>query len=151
MLVTTFVEFVPILQTAIGPMILISGLGLLLLTMTNRLGRIIDRSRNLLGNIESSSPSRNDIIRQEVTILWKRARYLRSAILLASITCLCGSLLIILLFLSALVHIDLPVLLSAIFIFSMLCLNFSLIFFGIDVNLSLEALKVNMESYKLVL
>ena len=34
-------------------MILISGLGLLFLTMTNRLGRVIDRSRSLLDNLES--------------------------------------------------------------------------------------------------
>ena len=38
-------ELIPVLQTAIGPVILISGVGLLLLTMTNRLGRVIDRAR----------------------------------------------------------------------------------------------------------
>ena len=38
-------ELIPVLQTAIGPVILISGIGLLLLTMTNRLGRAIDRAR----------------------------------------------------------------------------------------------------------
>jgi hypothetical protein len=32
-------EIVPVLQVAIGPVILISGVGLLLLTMTNRLSR----------------------------------------------------------------------------------------------------------------
>ena len=40
-------QMIPVLQTAIGPMILISGLGLILLTMTNRLGRTIDRVRIL--------------------------------------------------------------------------------------------------------
>jgi hypothetical protein len=38
-------ELVPILQTAIGPALLISGVGLLLLTMTNHLGR--DFARHL--------------------------------------------------------------------------------------------------------
>jgi len=38
-------EIVPVLQTAISPVVLISGVGLLLLTMTNRLGRIVDRAR----------------------------------------------------------------------------------------------------------
>ena len=32
-------QMFPVLQVAIGPVILISGVGLLLLTMTNRLGR----------------------------------------------------------------------------------------------------------------
>ena len=39
----TVAQLIPVLQTAIGPMILISGVGLLLLSMTNRLGRVIDR------------------------------------------------------------------------------------------------------------
>ena len=33
-------ELVPILQLAIGPVILISGVGMLLLTFTNRFGRV---------------------------------------------------------------------------------------------------------------
>ena len=40
-------EIIPVLQVSIGPVILISGVGLLLLTMTNRLGRAIDRARQL--------------------------------------------------------------------------------------------------------
>ncbi|MEI8033317.1 MAG: DUF2721 domain-containing protein [Chlorobiaceae bacterium] len=144
---TSFRELVPILQTAIGPMILISGLGLLLLTMTNRLGRIIDRSRQLLDDLESFPESYIIRINQEVAILWKRARYIRTAILLACMTCLGASLLIIMLFLSLLVNIDLPMLLSAIFITSMLCLSTSLIFFVFDVNLTLHALKIERESH----
>ena len=38
-------ELVPVLQVAIGPVILISRIGLLLLSMTNRYGRIVERSR----------------------------------------------------------------------------------------------------------
>ena len=40
-------QLVTVLQTAVGPVVVISGVGLLLLTMTNRLGRIVDRSRAL--------------------------------------------------------------------------------------------------------
>jgi hypothetical protein len=47
---TSVSQLIPVLQTAIGPVILISGVGLLLLTMTNRLGRVIDRSRILSQN-----------------------------------------------------------------------------------------------------
>jgi hypothetical protein len=41
----TLQQLIPTLQVAIGPVILISGVGLLILSMTNRLGRTIDRSR----------------------------------------------------------------------------------------------------------
>ena len=46
------------LQVAIGPVILISGVGLLLLTMTNRLGRAIDRARQMT-RICPDTPMRN--------------------------------------------------------------------------------------------
>ena len=42
---TTLEQIIPELRDAIGPVILISGVGLLLLTMTNRRGRAIDRAR----------------------------------------------------------------------------------------------------------
>ena len=48
-------QLLPVLQTAIGPMILISGIGLLLLTMTNRLGRAIDRTRTLVGVLSNTA------------------------------------------------------------------------------------------------
>jgi len=39
----TVTELIPVLQVAIGPVVLISGIGLLILSMTNRFGRVIDR------------------------------------------------------------------------------------------------------------
>ena len=46
-------QIIPILQLAIGPVIVISGVGLVLLSMTNRFGRVIDRSRSLTKIIRS--------------------------------------------------------------------------------------------------
>jgi len=40
-------QLIPVIQTAVGPVILISGVGLLLLSMTNRFGRVLDRARLL--------------------------------------------------------------------------------------------------------
>ncbi len=134
------VELVPVLQTAIGPVILISGIGLLLLTMTNRLGRAIDRARSL-SSLASTEGKR---ITDEVKILWRRSQLLRRAILLASMSVLLTALLIITLFVSVLLKIELALLISAIFIFSMCAIIGSLIYFLRDINLALEALKLEM-------
>jgi hypothetical protein len=48
-------ELVPTIQLAIGPVILVSGVGLLLLSMTNRFGRVIDRSRQLSEAVRQSN------------------------------------------------------------------------------------------------
>jgi ABC-type microcin C transport system permease subunit YejB len=148
MMITTIRELVPVLQTAIGPVILISGLGLLLLTMTNRLSRVIDRSRELLeesGRLFGVDRTRID---REIDVLWRRARYVRVAILLAVSSCLGAAMLIILLFLVSLLQIDVPLLVATVFILSMICLITSLLFFLLDINLTLSALRIELEGRK---
>ncbi len=140
---------IPVIQTAIGPVILISGLGLLLLTMTNRLGRIIDRSRSLSGELDLlDSVAAQERIALEIDILWSRARSIRMAIIFASLSCLSSSMLVIVLFLSPLIELDLPLLVSFLFISSMLCLIVSLLFFLLDVNRTLSALKIELDAHK---
>jgi hypothetical protein len=45
----------PIIQLSITPVILISGEGALMLTLTNRMGRIVDRTRSLAGQVRALS------------------------------------------------------------------------------------------------
>jgi hypothetical protein len=148
MTIKTISELVPVLQTAIGPVILISGLGLLLLTMTNRLARTIDRARELIDEYDSLSSTVKSKVDREILVLWKRARYVRTAILLATTTCLGAASLIILLFLTSLLQINIPLVIEMIFIFSMFCLIGALIFFLLDVNLTLSALRIELEGHK---
>jgi hypothetical protein len=133
-------DLVPVLQTAIGPVILISGVGFLLLTMTNRLSRIIDRARELSGE----RPGKEAITAKQLEILWARARLVRKAILLAAFGILCAALLVIVLFMAALAKVELAWLIISLFIADMICLISSLTLFIKDVNKSLEALKIEL-------
>lgn len=134
-------NLISILQTAIGPVILISGIGLLLLSMTNRLGRVIDRARDLAEREKKSGHH----IQKQLTILWERARLLRLSILLGSISVLCVALMIILLFLALWIKIiSYTWLIAGLFVASMVTLIISLIAFIRDVNKTLEALKLTM-------
>ncbi|NTV01853.1 MAG: DUF2721 domain-containing protein [Chlorobiaceae bacterium] len=146
--VKTIAELIPILQTSVGPMILISGLGLLLLTMTNRLGRTIDRSRQLLDEYEELPTASRSKVDREIVVLWKRASYVRTAILFASATCLGAATLVITLFLTGLFRIDAPIVVSTVFIMSMLSLIAALVFFVLDVNLTLSALRIELEGHR---
>ncbi len=133
-------ELIPALQTAIGPAILISGSGLLLLTMTNRLARTIDRARALAGHSQSSEAQQG-----QLAILWSRARTLRLSIILASLSVLCAASLIILLFVTVLKSAELSWLVGALFIACLLLLISSVGLFVHDVNQSLEALRIEMK------
>lgn len=137
-------QLIPVLQTAIGPAILISGVGLLLLTMTNRLGRAIDRARILKGQVIVASEAGRAKIAAQLTILWRRARLIRLAITLAAISALLAGLLIIVLFFTALWQLETPWLISGLFVSCLLGLISSLCVFILDINQSLAALRLEL-------
>ena len=141
-------EIVPVLQVAIGPVILISGVGLLLLTMTNRLGRAIDRARQLKGELPKRTEQDRQQVLAQVAIIYRRARVIRLSITLAALSALLASALIIVLFVTALLHSEQAMLVSIIFIACMASLFASLVAFIRDINLSLHALKLELENVK---
>jgi predicted MFS family arabinose efflux permease len=137
-------QLIPVLQTAIGPTILISGVGLLLLTMTNRLARTIDRTRATARELANASEEHRGKGREELRVLWRRARLIRLSIALASTSALFAAILIIALFLTALLHFESAELIAALFIICLANLIGSLAVFIHDVNLALHALKLEL-------
>ena len=145
---TSLHEIIPVLQVAIGPVILISGVGLLLLTMTNRLGRVIDRTRQLASSLDQRPESDRTHVVAQITTFYRRARLLRLTIGLASLSVLLAAVLIIVLFLSALLQSDNTSIICLIFIACLASLIASLSTFLHDINLSLHALKLELKQVK---
>jgi hypothetical protein len=141
-------DLVPVLQTAIGPMILISGVGMLLLNMTNRLGRTIDRSRQLTQLLKECDEEERRRYKQQLDILWRRAHLLQSAIALIATSALLAALLVIVLFVSVLFKLELAIVLSALFILCLSLLIAALIYFLRDINLTLHALAMELDRHK---
>jgi len=132
-------DLVPTLQLAVGPVILISGVGLILLSMTNRFGRIVDRSRILAEDLRRAPRSAHAKILAQLRILSDRARLLRAAIALSTFSVLLAAILIISLFLGALLALGTAVLIVVLFVLCMISLITSLLFFISDISLSLKA------------
>src|SRR6187397_2448148 len=100
-------DLIPMLQIAIGPVILISGVALLLGAMNNRLGRTIDRSRHLAEARNRTDDEEQSALQdQQLKILWRRAHILQIAITLAVASVLCAALLIISIFVAAVCHLE---------------------------------------------
>ena len=137
-------ELIPLLQIAIGPVILISGVGLLLLTMTNRLGRVIDRSRLIDAQFDGLSAADRIQKEAQLTVLWRRARMIRLAIILVSTSALAAAILIVLLFVTAIFQLEDAWLISTVFMVCILTLIASLLIFIHDINQSLIALKLEL-------
>lgn len=136
-------QVVPILQLAVGPVILISGIGLLLLSMTNRFGRTIDRARDLT-SMRRSASGRAEAIDAQIAVIVRRAELLRLAIILGSVSVLLAALLIIVLFITALLNIEAAWILALIFTGCLLAVIGSLLLFIQDLNLSLHALRAEL-------
>lgn len=138
-------HFIPVLQLSIAPVIVISGVGLILLSMTNRIARVIDRSRQLAQLLRSDeTDSERHQVRQQLVILARRGRLLRHAIEFASISLLLAASLVIVLFFVVLFDIEAAVLVTVLFVSCMLSLIAGLIFFLMDVNTALSALKLEV-------
>jgi hypothetical protein len=140
----SLVDLVPTLQLATGPVILISGIGLILLSMTNRFARLLDRSRRLTQDLHAASGKGRARLLAQLRILSTRARLVRLCIALAGLSVLLAALLIISLFLGALLQLDIAPVIVILFMLCMLSLIVSLVLFITDINLSLKALWLEM-------
>jgi hypothetical protein len=142
---TRLSELIPVLQVAVAPVSLISGVGLLLLSLTNRFGRAVDRSRQLIREMREADDENRGRLAEQVTILYRRARLIQISIILGTVSLLFAAVLIITLFFTALRHLELAVLISLLFMCCLGSLIGSLIAFIMDIRLSLKALKMEME------
>lgn len=137
-------ELVSILQTSVSPVILISGVGLLILSMTNRLGRAVDRTRQLRDELNGAPNEERSGLQSQLTILYRRARLLRSAISFGTFSVLMAAILVIVLFITAFLHVELVLFCAIIFMTCLVSLITSLLLFLKDINLSLAALRLEL-------
>lgn len=135
----------PIIQLAITPVILITGLGSLLLTMTNRLGRIVDRSRSLAGQLRAASPEDRPHVEQQLRILFRRAPLIRMAVTFNALSMFASGLLVVLIFLGAMLSRPFSLGIVGLFFASVGCLIVALAAFIRDIFMSLTALRLEVE------
>jgi hypothetical protein len=124
------------LQLAVSPVILISAYGLLLLSMTNRLGRAIDRARQLV--LEGSTKE------EQIAIIARRALWIRRAIVFVSLALIAAALLVLVLFGSVHLPVNVGPAVSVLFIGSLVCLVVGLIYFLVDIFASLQAMEAEL-------
>jgi hypothetical protein len=145
---TPITQLVGILSASIAPVIVISGVGLLLLSMTNRYSRVIDRARALTRDLKGTVESeRRGLIVEELQILYRRARILRLAIILSSISILFVGLTVFSLFAAQILRIRADYVSVPSFGLCLVALIGSLYFFIRDVSISLTALELEILPY----
>jgi hypothetical protein len=138
-------ELVNLLQMSISPIALISGVGLLLLSVTNRLGRVIDRSRALAAELRAdpASPAA-DRQRAQLHVLIRRAGLLWASIAAVTVTILSSCLMVLMLTSIVFFRWSLSEGVVAVFFVALLSLLLSALLFFADVLLALRALRMEV-------
>ena len=140
----TNAQLIPALQASIAPCVLISGDGLLLLSMSNRLSRPIERIRHLCDVIKAHPQKDHQGTQEQIRILYKRSELLRSAIACIICSIVLISLIVLLLFLGSLYTWPITFLINILFILSLVFLMASMFFFLLDIHWALDSLKIEI-------
>jgi hypothetical protein len=125
-----------VLQASISPVAMVSGVGLLLLSLTNRFARVTDRIRELARERERGATPR---VEKQIEIFVKRARILRSAIGAAVGCMFLASCMVLLLFAIAVAGFPAHMIVLLLFAASIGSLIIALLLFLFDMRLSLRA------------
>lgn len=138
-------SLLPIIQASTAPVILISGLGLLLLTMTNRMGRIIDRTRAYASMLRQAEEAERRRLEIQLDLTWKRAKIVRLSLTFATSSMLASSALVFAIFLGATLGVDLSLLMLVLFLAAISLLVAALVAFLRDIFVSLAALRLEVQ------
>lgn len=129
-----------IIQLAVAPVFLLSGVGVTLGLFTNRLARIVDRARALEDLLATNG--RNEEARLGLKVLARRARHINRAIALGTVSGLMVTLTVVLLFAHALTGMQLGAAIAIAFVAAMLTLAAALLVFLIEVRIATAALRI---------
>lgn len=131
-----------IIQLAIAPVFLLTGVGTNLLVLTNRLARIIDRSRMLEEKLEAGveSEKTESALNTELDILFSRARKINRAITLSTTCALLICVVVAALFLGDAFEWRLGTLIATMFVLAMVALTASFVYLLREILLATEFL-----------
>jgi hypothetical protein len=139
---------VQILTASIAPVIVISGVGLLLLSITNRYGRSIDRARALMRELEQSeaSSSRHSNLGEQLRHTYRRAHLLRASMIFGAVSVLFVSLMILSLFAEQVFGMHRDFVALPFFALCLVSLLISIYYTIRDITSSLAALELEVEA-----
>jgi hypothetical protein len=140
-----------IIQLSIAPVFLLTGVGTNLLVLTNRLARIIDRSRYLEEKLEMHDISADGEkkIRLEAGVLFRRARKINRAIALSTLCALFICIVVASLFLDDAFNLKINTMIAMLFVSAMVSLTGSFIYLLREILMATEFLnKQNWHLHK---
>ena len=139
--------FIKSLQGCITPVAMFSAVGLFILTVSNRMGRTVDRTRHLISELDNPDCLRFVEKRAEVRIFIGRSRLLRNSIAFIMVGMICTALMIPTIFIMNFANVNLNILGYSLFLIAVTSMLVAFIYFFRDVLISLNAIKLEAKDY----
>jgi hypothetical protein len=136
------VDIAHAINLAVAPVFLLSGIGVLLGVLTNRLARIVDRARKVEEGLRQSAASSPDDARGQLRVAARRARFINVSITLGTIAALLIALVVAVLFASTFVPLNLAGPVAVLFVLAMAALVGALLSFLLEVRIAIAALRI---------
>lgn len=133
------------IQLSLSPVFMLAGIGAMLNVLAGRLGRVIDRARDLEPRHAGASGPKRDRYQTELRLLDRRMSIVNAALLLCVASAVATCLVVALLFIAELTGWPIGTVVALIFILAMALLIAGLAMFIIEVRLSLRATRVRVE------
>lgn len=130
-----------IIQLAIAPVFLLTGVGTNMLVLTNRLARIIDRTRIIEERLDEpvgSVPVSETSARAELGMLFRRAKKIHRAIFLSTSCALLICMVVAALFIADAFNLRLGSMIAALFVLAMVALTGSFVYLLREIWLATE-------------
>ena len=136
------VDTARVIQLAIAPVFLLSGVSALLAVLSSRLGRTIDRGRALESQLDGADVKRRERMHEELSVLSRRGKLIYRAIALGVISALLVCSVIASLFISAFTKVDVSLIVAGLFVAAMGALILTLLLFLREVFLATRVLRI---------
>jgi hypothetical protein len=136
------VDIAHAIELAVAPVFLLSGIGVFLGVLTNRLARIVDRARKVEDGLRQAAAAAEEESRGQLRVASRRARLINVSITLSTIAALLVALVVALLFASTFVPINLAGPVAVLFVVAMGALVGALLSFLLEVRVAIDALRI---------
>lgn len=130
------------IQLAVAPVFLLSGVAGILAVLTNRLGRVVDRSRGLQEQLPGAAPEAVAGIHQQLHTMARRAQLISHAIAYCTVTALFVCAVIVVLFVSTFARFDASVPVALLFVAAMIALFIGLLSFLREIFIATANLRI---------
>jgi hypothetical protein len=139
---TDVVDVAHAIQLSVSPVFLLSGIGVLLTLLTNRLSRIVDSARDLEAQVDVPDVRDRAELRRRIEDLARRGRAIHFSITTGTLSALLIALVVALIFAGTLVSFPLGPFVAVFFISCMILLVASLCGFLLEIRIATATVRI---------